>query len=298
LTERDLRVGVIGVAGGWSSEALADAIAERTDYRLLVDMDEVVFDIQAGRVMFGEVDLCSLDGLIVKKVGETYGPDMLDRLETLRYVADSGVRLFSRPQSMLRLLDRLACTVTLKLAGVPIPPTMVTESSAHAADIVRQFGTAVLKPLYSTKARGMVVLTGDDDRLEARIRDYQGEGNPVLYVQKKLRLPGRDYGVVFLGGRHLGTYARVGAGDSWNTTIHSGGTYEAHDPAGDLVDLARRAQEPFDLDFTTVDVAESDQGLVVFEVSAFGGFRGSREGLGLDVPTLYAEFVIERLRNG
>ena len=50
----------------------------------------------------------------------------------------------------------------------------------------------------------------------------------------------------------------------------------------ELVDLAYRAQAPFGMDFTTVDVAETDQGPIVFEVSAFGGFRGALEGAGID----------------
>ena len=89
-------------------------------------------------------------------------------------------------------------------------------------------------------------------------------------------------GLVFLGGRYLGCYARVGSKDTWNTTIHSGGRYRAFDAPGEMVELAERAQSLFDLDFTTVDVAETANGPVVFEVSAFGGFRGAKEGIGID----------------
>ncbi|MEW8585658.1 MAG: hypothetical protein AB2531_07820, partial [Candidatus Thiodiazotropha sp.] len=63
----------------------------------------------------------------------------------------------------------------------------------------------------------------------------------------------------------------------------------------DLVTLARKAQAIFGLDFTTVDVAETDQGPVVFEVSAFGGFRGAREGIGIDVPSHYVAYILEEL---
>jgi tetrahydromethanopterin:alpha-L-glutamate ligase len=49
------------------------------------------------------------------------------------------------------------------------------------------------------------------------------------------------------------------------------------------------------MDFTTVDVAETADGPIVFEVSAFGGFRGAREGIGIDVAELYADHVIRNL---
>ena len=78
-------------------------------------------------------------------------------------------------------------------------------------------------------------------------------------------LPGRDLGMVFLAGEYLGTYARVPQTNAWNTTIHSGGRYAAHEPPPEIVELAERAQAPFGMDFTTVDVAETAQGPIVFE---------------------------------
>ena len=52
-----------------------------------------------------------------------------------------------------------------------------------------------------------------------------------------------------------------------------------------------RAQAPFDMDFTTVDVAETSDGPIVFEVSAFGGFRGALEGAGIDAAGSYTDYV-------
>jgi len=88
--------------------------------------------------------------------------------------------------------------------------------------------------------------------------------------------------MVFLGGEYLGAYARIAQNNSWNTTIHSGGRYANFDAHQAWIDLAYRAQAPFNMDFTTVDVAESEDGPIVFEVSAFGGFRGAKEGIGMD----------------
>jgi ribosomal protein S6--L-glutamate ligase len=118
----------------------------------------------------------------------------------------------------------------------------------------------------------------------------------MMYIQEKLDLSGKDLGMVFLGGNYLCTYARVSQSDSWNTTIHSGGKYAAFSPEPELIELARKAQDPFNLDFTTVDVAFTDTGPIIFEVSAFGGFRGAKEGCGLDAAGALAEHVISRTR--
>lgn len=290
------RVGVVGLPGKWSTEALADAVQARTGQRLVVNLDDVTLDLASGRLDAGGADLCELDALVVKKVSRAYSPSCLDRIELLRHAEGRGVRVFSPAAQLLRLVNRLSCTVTLRAAGVPMPDTRVTGSVDVALSAVRDFGSAILKPLYSTKAQGMCVLQADQSEsdLRAQIRDYQAE-NPVLYIQRRIELPGRDLGLVFLGGKFLCAYARVSAADSWNTTIQHGGRYAACEPDADLIEIARRAQAPFALDFTTVDVAESSTGPVVFEVSAFGGFRGALEGAGVDAAAAYADHLLGQL---
>jgi ribosomal protein S6--L-glutamate ligase len=297
LADTPFKIGVVGLPGGWSSEALADAFADRTGSRLLIDIDKVVVELDRRTVLFGNVNLCELDALVVKKVGESYGPTMLDRLEILRVVEGAGVPVFSKPSSISRLIDRLACTVTLHQVGIPMPPTVVTEDPERAAEAVHRFGGAVLKPLYSTKGRGMALVAPSDPDVLAQVRAFQERGNPVMYVQQRLDVPERDYGLVFMGGRYVGAYARIRGEGSWNTTIYSGGRYALHEPTPEIIEMAHRAQAPFDLDFTSVDVVETrEYGAQIFEVSAFGGFRGLKEGLGIDPAKRYVDYVLDRLR--
>lgn len=294
----DLNIGVVGIPGKWSTDTLADAVETRTGRRIVVDMGRVELDLAAGRLLHGEFDLCTLDGLIVKKISATYSPATLDRLEMLRVAEACGVRVFSPANNILRLVDRLSCTVTLRNAGIPMPETRITEDINLAVKAVADFGSAVFKPLYSTKARGMCVINHSDDEQEIRNRivSFQVE-NPVMYIQRRVDLPGRDLGMVFLAGDYLGCYARVPQDDAWNTTIESGGRYATHQPTMQEIELAHKAQELFGMDFTTVDVAETQDGPIVFEVSAFGGFRGAREGIGINVAELYANYVIRNLEN-
>lgn len=288
------RIGVVGVPRGWSSELLADRVAELTGYRLLIDMQEVRLELPERRAWFQDIDLRTLDALLIKKIGARYSPDLLDRLEILRCLHEAGLPTYSAPESIIRVLDRLTCTITMQSAGIPMPPTTITEDVAAATAAVERYGAAVLKPLYTTKARGMSLLEagpGLRDRIAAYAREH-----PIIYVQKKIELPGKDLGIVFLGGRYLTTYARR-KGPSWSTTTQFGGRYEAHDPPEALIALAHRAQAPFGLDFTCVDVAESEIGPIVFEVSAFGGFRGIQEARGLDAARRLVEYVLADLEH-
>lgn len=303
-----MRIAVVGIHGGWSSEALADAVGRASGERILVDLDQARLDLGAGSLVCPDqhgrpVDLCALDALCIKKVAKGYAPQMIDRLEMLRVPAARGVRCFSDPERILRLVDRLACSVTLASAGMPLPPTTITEDPAQALDAVRAYGRAVLKPLFTSKARGMALL--DAEALDAAelLRALQGfqAQNPVMYIQQALDLRGQDLGVCFLGGEYLGTYARrKEPGPStteggWSTSTASGGRYAPFDPPLEIIDLARRAGEAFGLSFTCVDVALTADGPFIFEVSAFGGFRGLMAARGIDVAEAFTAHALREL---
>ncbi len=51
--------------------------------------------------------------------------------------------------------------------------------------------------------------------------------------------------------------------------------------------MVRRAQVLFDLNFTSVDIVETPDGPLVFEVSAFGGFKGLTVARNMDGATRY-----------
>ena len=44
------KIGVIGIPGKWSTETLADAVEERTGYRLVIDMAGVSLDLERQRL--------------------------------------------------------------------------------------------------------------------------------------------------------------------------------------------------------------------------------------------------------
>ncbi len=288
-----MRIGVIGSGGGWSSEILADAVDQATGHRLLIEMDRVRLDLPSGRAWYEGVDISGLDAVIIKKIGARYSPDLLDRLEVLRCLEERGLRVFSSPAKILRVLDRLSCTVTLHLAGIPMPPTTVTEDVDEALKAVEKYGEAVFKPLYTSKARGMVVVRNGDGARQA-VEAFSST-NPIMYIQEKIHSLDMDLGVAFLGGEYMITYARCKQNDSWNTSTASGATYAPFAPSLEIIEMARRAQSLFGLDFTCVDVALTKDGPLIFEVSAFGGFRGIQETSDMEPAKRLVEHVMRRL---
>ncbi|SBS27574.1 Alpha-aminoadipate--LysW ligase LysX [Marinomonas aquimarina] len=291
------KIGVVGIPGKWSTEVLADRLEALTGFRAVIDMAKVELRLDSNQLMFGDLDLAQLDGIIVKKISEVYAPSTEDRIHVLSHIEKLGVPMFSSAQTIGQLINRLSGTLALQQGGVPMPKTRITEDLEQALQIVHEFGSVILKPLYSTKARGMVMLTAEQPESELRqaLAEYR-QDNSLYYMQQTVKLDGKDLGMVFLGGEYLCTYARVGNKDSWNTTIHSGGHYELFEPSEELIELGRKAQACFNLSFTTVDIALTDQGPVVFEVSAFGGFKGALEGCQVDAAEAYAQYVLKQVQ--
>jgi ribosomal protein S6--L-glutamate ligase len=256
-------------------------------------MDQVCLDLEEKTLRFQNIDLGRLDALMIKKIGARYSPDLLDRLELLRFVEERGVKVLSSPLHIMRVIDRLSCTITLQLAGIPMPPTTITEDVSEALQTVKNYGQAVFKPLFTSKARGMRLITSDQN-IEEEIAHFH-QMNPMMYIQKKIDLNGRDLGIAFLGGRYLTTYARRNQGHSWNTTTVNGGKYEAYSPDAESISLAHKAQSLFGLDFTCVDLVETEQGPYIFEVSAFGGFRGLLEAQGIDAARLFTSYTLHEI---
>jgi len=292
-----IKIGVIGITGGWSSELVADEVEKQTGYRLLMETNQLHYDADCNSVFFGKINLLELDGLILKKIGARYSPDHLQRLSLLRLLADRGLPVFSHPDAISRCIDRLSCTLTLRLGNIPMPPTTLTEDPDIAVAAVHTYKRAVFKPLFTSKARGMQILESSMTDLKEKIIKFKHMGNNILYIQQMVPIPGCDLGVVFLQGNYVGTYARVTNGQSWNTTTVNGGSYHAVDPSANVIDLARRAQSLFGLDFTCVDIVETKDGPLVFEVSALGGFRGLQEAQGINMAALIVKQVLESIHH-
>lgn len=293
---KSLNIGVIGIRGAWSTEALSAQLKRKGVGGDVLELHEIAYDLSSKCFDHHHHDLQDFDGFILKKMGRQYSSNLLDQLELLELLERRGFRFYSSPAKIRQMISRLACTIRLWESDIPMPPTFITEDLDAAVEWVEANAPVIIKPLYSTKARGMVVLNNAVET-RAAVAAMRDNGEKIIYLQKKLDLSGSDYGLVFLGGEFIGGYARVSDGSSWHTTTRQGGKYAAFQPDDSMIELAKRAEAPFGLDFTCVDIAETaEQGPVVFEVSAFGAYRGLYESTGLDASDLLTDYAIRGLQ--
>lgn len=293
-----MRIAVVGQPGGWSTERLAAALRDAGATVIVVDLTSCSMRLPDPRLWIAGEPLSGLSAVVVKKIGDTAdGWIVQERITMLRHLAASGVPVFSAPDQLEAAVNRSRMTIELVRAGVPVPETVVTEDPMEAQAAVERFGTAVLKPLFTSKGRGMQRLDPSLD-LKAFFSRPQARDAGPFYLQRFVKHPGRDLGVAVLDGRYLGAYWRVARDKQWMTTILSGGRYEPASPPAHAIELALRAARHFGLIFTGVDLIEDDGGgFTVLEVSAFGGFRGLLASSGIDAAPALAAAVLRRLRD-
>jgi tetrahydromethanopterin:alpha-L-glutamate ligase len=288
-------IAVVGQPGAWSTERLANALRAAGAEAIVVDLAACALRLPEPGVWHQGRRL-DVVAAVVKKIGDTAGGwAVRERLHILRHLEASGVPVWSAPDRLEVAVDRYRMTVELVRAGLPVPETVITEDLGEAAATVERFGAAVLKPLFTSKGRGMLRLDAALD-VPRILERHRAENADPFYLQRFVKHPGRDLGVAVLDGRCLGAYWRIAGDGQWMTTVLSGGRYAPADPPAEALALAERAAQHFGLLFTGVDLIEGDEGFTVLEVSAFGGFRGLLDGCGVDAAPRLAEAVLARCR--
>ena len=283
-----MKVAVAGIPGGWSSELLASSLRDAGAESFVFSLTDVIHDLATGSVDLEGRDLRDLSAVAVKKLGDQGDGANRLRLHPLRALEASGVRVFSTPDVIDRAMDRYRMTMSLAAAGIPLPPTIGVHGAEAASRAIDLTGDAVLKPVYTSKGRGMVRVAAGTPAPEGM------DGVPYL-VQRFVEAPGRDIGATVIGGRFVGAFFRIARDGEWMTTTAAGGRYAPCTLSDSGVDYAERAARAFGLDYTVVDLVESGDGYLVYEVSAFGGFRGLLEASGVDAAALYASHIMGAL---
>lgn len=286
-------VAIIGIPGAWSSEILKTELEKLSLKSEIFKVENLHFDILSNKVFYEDKDLERFDAIIIKKLGE-YNPRIIDWLDILSNIENKGsTHFFSSPKKLKLMISRIGCTRLLASNSTPMPPTLITENIQVANEWIQERQGAVFKPNFSTKAKGMTILKSGINHTE-KLNELKNNYG-LIYLQELVELPGQDFGVVFSGGKYIGTYARVGSKDSWNTTTTDGGHYESFEPSEEILTIAKNAQSIFNLDFCCVDIAITNLGPIVFEVSAFGGFKGLYKGANINSAKILSEYVLNKI---
>lgn len=230
------------------------------------------------------------DVVVIRGIGFLLDANtMIRRVTTLEILEGEGAVAINPVRSLLASRDKLKSLYILSRSKVPVPPTIVTEDLYYAYNAVKSLETVVIKPIQGSRGFG-AMLFSDPDLAFQVMRTLLLTHNP-LYVQKYVQKPNRDIRAIVVDGRVIGCMYRIS--NIWKTNIAQGARAEPCKPTPDLEDIAIRATRALGLVYSGVDIGETRDGYVVFEVNASPDWRGFKSSTGINP----AQYIVDYISN-
>lgn len=288
---KSIQIGVIGNPDSWYVSELCRVGISRGHVVRPLLFPEFRSRITSGRIQFTcghhdgttQIDLRSLDVLIVRTMPPGTLEQVVARMDLLAGLESCGVRILNPPKSLECAVDKYLTTQRLALAGLPVPATIVCESSDAALLAFEDLGRdVVVKPLFGAEGRGILRVSDPDLALRA-FRTLERLG-AVLYLQEFLSGPAFDIRVLLLNGQLVGSMKRTPKPGDFRANISQQGTGTPHSPSELELQLSRQAAVVTSSLFAGVDIMyDHDQQPRIIEVNAVPGWRGLQNACGVDV---------------
>jgi ribosomal protein S6--L-glutamate ligase len=280
-----MRIAILSGGGGWHVRDLIRAAGEQGHLAEAVD-----FRTLSAGVETAPVPLAGFDAALVRTMPAGSLEQVVFRMDVLHAAVAAGVRVLNPPRAVETCVDKYLTNVRLARAGLPTPPTHVSQRAADALIAFNQLGgDVVLKPVFGSEGRGMARLT--DVETAWRTFHVLERTGQVIYQQRFVRHPGWDLRAFVIGGRVIAAMRRRSHGD-WRTNVAQGGTAERAELSPAEEKLAIRAAEAVGCPIAGVDLLPGPGGeLYVIEVNAVPGWRALAPVAGVDIAAEVVQFA-------
>ena len=239
----------------------------------------------------GEQDLKLLDAILVRTMPPGTLEQVVARMDILAGLEAAGVSVLNPPKSLECAVDKYLTTQRMAMAGLPVPKTVVCESSETALLAFDQLGRdVVVKPLFGAEGRGIMRVSDPELALRA-FRTLERLG-AVLYLQQFVTGPGFDIRILLLDRQLVGSMKRVPRTGDFRANISQHGTAVHHEPTDQELHLARESAHVTGSIFAGVDLMYDAVGEpLVIEVNAVPGWRGLQKACDVDVPGMLFDWL-------
>jgi RimK family alpha-L-glutamate ligase len=290
VTERRLRVAVVGSTGGWHARRLERALTARGHECHFAPVTRMVGRIEAGLSVRGrELALDGCDIVLVRGIPRGTLEQVIFRVDALHALGAAGVRAVNSAHAIERTVDKFLASALLARAGLPTPRTIACERAADALDGFAELGgDVIVKPLFGSMGLGLVRVD-DPDVAQRVFRALELEG-AVYYLQETLPHAGRDVRALVVGERVVAAIERTG--DGWRTNLARGGRARPVPLDARRERLCVQAAAALGADYAGVDLLPSDDGRdYVLEVNGIPGWQGVERATGVDVAAALADHL-------
>jgi len=289
---------ILSARTGWHTDELCRALAARGHVAIVLRYESLVARLGEPRSAAGltneQAALFHADAVLARIIPSGSLEQIIFRVDALHWIEDHGVLVVNSPRAIERSVDKFYTDALLHEAGLDTPETVVCETTADALAAVRQFGDAVIKPIFGSMGCGLVRVSDPD--VAYRIVRALDQTKSVFYVQRYIEHDGRDIRVFVVGGRVLGAIERRALPGDWRTNVARGADAVPFELPATWAQMAVRAAAAIGADYAGVDLLPSKDGRVfVLEVNGIPGWEGLQRATGLDVAGVLAAHVESRV---
>ncbi len=226
-----------------------------------------------------------LDALLVRTMPLGSLEQVIFRMDSLQVAQACGVTVVNAPRTLEIAIDKWLTLHRLACAGLCCPPTIACQTRQAALEAYDLLGGDVLvKPLFGGEGRGIIRVTDHD--MAWRVFGTLEQLGQVLYVQQFLPHMGYDIRVLMIGEDVIAV-KRVAAEGHWKTNLSQGSQAIPHRLTNEQLDMAVHAQAVIGGSMLGIDLLPTLDGrLVILEVNAVPGWRGTSKATGIDVAAL------------
>ncbi len=289
-------VAVVGNSNDWSTEELMQAFRKQGAEVTLIPPLEWSSTFPGDKAMIAGKPAPEVDAWVIKDMGYGRSAGVALMLEMLRSFESAGARVFPKVSAIENAVDRYRRTVRLGRAGLPIIETRFAGSIHDAIEFVKYVETAVYKPRHNVPGEGLSLFKADDATLRANLQLLARQEGFPFYLQQFIPGLDRDLRVVVIGGEVLGGYARVALPGKWQTSPRVGGRHAVCPLTPEITSLSLQAVKACNIDYATVELAPTPDGLLVYDVNPFASYVGLKEACDVHAPTLLSEYCLSRLQ--
>lgn len=277
----------------WTARALCEAVSRAGGLPFVFRLHDVTTRIlEENELVSGDMDLRSLDAVIVRDIGGGGGDTegMSYRFDILCNLDQQGIRIVNPPMAIQTAANKHMSSYLFRQLGLSTPNTVLTSDLDTAVNVIRDWGKAVIKPLFGFKGLDIHCVVNDGTSRTRLMKHLERRG--VLYLQQYIPNPGRDIRVFVVDGQVLGAIYRNAPPGSWIHNLSQGGASQHCPSSPEIEELACGAARAVGAVYAGVDLIEGEEGLSILEVNGTPSGRGIFEACGVNVTVDIVRYVM------
>lgn len=294
---KKVSIGILGTAQGSHVQMLSGALQCLGADVALINPKMLTSYLPQRNTLFSgsngsDVRIEDLDALVVRSLPGGSLEQVIYRVNVLHRLEKLGLKVINNASLIEKTVDKFYTSALLADAGLPVPKTIVTERFDQALEAVRQLGAVVVKPIFGSLGKGIVLV--EDLDIAHRVFRALEMGRYVYYLQEFLPNGNEDLRLFVVGGQLAGAMRR--RGEHWKTNIACGSTAEYYVPDKKIAQLAIRTAKILKADYVGVDILISNGKPYVIEANGIPAWAGLQSVVKVDIAGILAEYILEEIK--